>query len=323
LSDIVGMVVPSNFFWFSELWWVLGRQIADRRAHVNGALRRFPAMTVRVYELIIKSPQARSSEVRLSVKASEHPDDTPVANAAEPRRRLILLFCAAILLSAPTAGESLYPGIIGQVNVGGYRRVGKCTGTLVAPDLVLTAAHCVVDPWKAAPVPLHDIHFLAAAGAAANGPHSTAKCLHFPAGYQIPPKAVTNPRAHGVGLRELATDMVAIVLNDKLDVAPMPVATGVDPRPGLTLIHAAYPADRRYVLSAHFGCHLLRADADPAVWHNDCDTHPASSGGPVLVNGDAAPQLAAVMVAAGNGSPNVAVPVSAHSELTRDRTCPN
>jgi protease YdgD len=247
----------------------------------------------------------------------------------------------AIVLSTQTAAENLYPGIIGQddrvrveqrgapwsaigqVNIGGYRRAGQCTGTLIAPDLVVTAAHCVVDPWKAAPVPLHDIHFLTAPQDAGNRAHSTAKCLHFAAGYQFPPKAETKPPPRNVGLRELATDMVAIVLNDKLNVAPMPVAAGVDPQPGLSLIHAAYPADRRYVLSAHFGCHLLRADTDPTVWHNDCDTHPASSGGPVLVNGDAAPQLAAVMVAGGNGGPNVAVPVSARSELISDRTCPN
>ena len=37
---------------------------------------------------------------------------------------------------------------IGQINISGYRRMSRCTGTLIAPDMVITAAHCVIDPWK-------------------------------------------------------------------------------------------------------------------------------------------------------------------------------
>ena len=56
-------------------------------------------------------------------------------------------------LSAPWAA-------IGQVNVTGYRRLRKCTGSLVASNLVITAAHCVIDPWRRRPFPLAQIHFL-------------------------------------------------------------------------------------------------------------------------------------------------------------------
>ena len=49
----------------------------------------------------------------------------------------------------------------------------------------------------------------------------------------------------------------------------------------VTLVHASYPADRRYMLTAHFGCHLL--ERDPDLWLTDCDTTAASSGGPVFV----------------------------------------
>ncbi len=121
---------------------------------------------------------------------------------------------------------------------------------------------------------------------------------------------------------DLATDMVEVVLNDKLDVDPMPIAEGVDPHPGLWLVHAAYPSDRRLVLSAHFGCQLLHADLKPPLWFNDCDTHPASSGGPLLAEVDGVLQLVAIMVAAGNGSPNVAVPISRQNKSTPDSACP-
>ena len=246
------------------------------------------------------------------------------------RRALLGLFgVAAAALSAPTSSRELRPGIIGdddrvrveqrgapwnavgQVNVGGYRRVGQCTGTLIAADVVLTAAHCVADPFRGAPFPLHDIHFLAGVRGAENGGHSTAKCLHFLADYKFAPP---DP--------DFATDMVEVVLNKKLDVAPMRIAEDVDPRARLPLVHAAYPADRRFALSAHFGCQLLQADANPPLWFTDCDTHPASSGGPLLTKVDGVLQLVAIMVAAGNGSPNLAVPISGKYKSPPNRTCP-
>src|SRR5262245_7040256 len=42
-------------------------------------------------------------------------------------------------------------GAIGQINVTGYRRISKCTGSLIATNLVITAAHCVMDPWRGKP----------------------------------------------------------------------------------------------------------------------------------------------------------------------------
>jgi protease YdgD len=259
------------------------------------------------------------------------------------RRGVLAALCGAALfaLSAPTAARQPYPGIlggddrvrveaqgppwnaIGQVNVGGYRRVGKCTGTLVAPNVVVTAAHCVVDPLRGAPFPLHDIHFLAAVRGGKYSGHSTARCLHFSAGYALaPPRTPATKPVERVTFEDLATDVVEVVLRDELDVDPMPVADAVDDHPGLSLIHAAYPADKRMVLSAHFGCQLLRADLAVPLWLNDCDTHPASSGGPVLAEVNGALQLVAIMVAAGNGSPNVAVPISRLKQAILNRSCP-
>ena len=48
---------------------------------------------------------------------------------------------------------------VGRVNVAGLKRRQMCTGTLVAEDLVLTAAHCLFRDGRA--VRADDVHFVA------------------------------------------------------------------------------------------------------------------------------------------------------------------
>lgn len=252
------------------------------------------------------------------------------------------LVCGVLMaVGRPVSAEDLHPGIIGeddrvpvlergspwdaigQVNVGGFRSSRRCTGTLVAPNIVVTAAHCLMDPWRKAPFPLHDIHFLAAVRGTERKGHSTAKCLHFPKNYEfVPPeKILPSMPAQKVPLPSLATDVVAIVLNEKLIVDPAPLADEVVAQPGLRLVHAAYPADRRFVLTAHFNCHLLHADLVGPLWFNDCDTHPASSGGPLFTQTDGTLRLAAIMLG-GDKHLNAALPISEWKHLTDESGCP-
>jgi len=260
--------------------------------------------------------------------------------------KYILLFLlvgmAVTLASRPTSSQDLHPGIIGkddrvrldeqgppwgavgQVNVGGYRMAGQCTGTLVAPNLVVTAAHCVMNPWSKTPYPLHDIHFLAGVRGAASKRHATAQCLHFPKNYQFvaPEKILPTMPAQKVPLHSFATDVVAIVLNNKLGVDPAPLAEGAIPQPGLRLVHVAYAADHRFVPWAHFDCHLLRSEPEGPLWFNDCDTHPGSSGGPLFIRTDGTHKVAAIMLGMGGHNFNVALPISEWPELTRNTKCP-
>lgn len=213
---------------------------------------------------------------------------------------------------------------VGKVNIGGYRIRGACTGVLVAPTLVITAAHCIMDPWKKSAFPLHDIHFLAGVRGEHNKGHSTAKCLRFLEGYELvaPKRILPTLPAQKIPISGFMKDVVAIVLTDRLSVNPASVETSVKPKPGLKLVHAAYPADRRYGLTAHFGCHVLRHDLHPPLWMTDCDTHPASSGGPVFSELDGELKVVAIMVGAGHRLSNTALPVHVWRSLLENPSCP-
>jgi V8-like Glu-specific endopeptidase len=242
----------------------------------------------------------------------------------------------------PATAQDLHPGIIGrddrvrveqdgmpwdaigQVNVSGYRRSGRCTGTLVAPDLVMTAAHCVLDPWTKKPYALKDIHFLTGVRGSEHKGHATAKCLKFPRGFTFTPPETINPSlpSQQVPIEALFTDAVAVVLDEKLTVAPVSLADDPRAEPGLPLVHAAYPADRRFALTAHFDCQFLRGDLTGPLWFVDCDTHPASSGGPVLLDEGGQLKLVAVMVATGERLSNSAVPIPVWRDIAQDSSCP-
>ncbi len=256
---------------------------------------------------------------------------------------LLALLAAAVLVpSRPAVSQGLSPGIIGdddrvrldqqgppwdavgQVNVSTYRMAGQCTGTLVAPNVVITAAHCIIDPFKKKPFPLHDIHFLAGVRGSDNLGHETAECLHFPEDYSYigPDKILPTMPARPVPAQAFQTDAVAIVLKGALTVDPAPLAESISPEPGLRLVHVAYPADHRFLPWADFNCHLLRSDPKEPLWLNDCDTHVGSSGGPLFVEEDGNYKLAAIMLGSAKRMFNIAMPVSKWGDLARNTTCP-
>jgi protease YdgD len=192
---------------------------------------------------------------------------------------------------------------IGQVNVTGYRHLTRCTGSLIRHNVVITAAHCVMDPWHRKPFPLHQIHFLAGVRGSDWLGHSTAKCLHFPPSYQYvgPNRIYPSPQ---VPRHAFLRDMVLMVLQEDLtSVPPLEIAGAESENTEVSLVHASYAADRRYRLTGHFGCHLLARDED--LWFTDCDTHAASSGGPVFIESGGGLKLAAIMVGIAKRSPQL------------------
>lgn len=174
---------------------------------------------------------------------------------------------------------------VGRVNVAGLDRRGMCTGTLIAPDLVLTAAHCVVNRrtgrvWRGA-----DVHFVAGWRKGKWLAHATARHIAVHPAYAPggPPDAA-----------QIAADLALIRLATPVASAEVTSFTiGTAPEPAMRVV--SYRRDRAHALSGQ-DCAAGRSAG--AVQVLACDVTFGASGAPVFTMGT---EVVAVLSAASAG----------------------
>ncbi|MGH1352957.1 MAG: trypsin-like serine peptidase [Methyloligellaceae bacterium] len=199
---------------------------------------------------------------------------------------------------------------VGQVNISGYRNRVSCTGALIAPDRVLTAAHCLINSRSGGILPIHHMHFLAGVNRGQHLGHSKVKCVHLP-------EYLKSIQHKGERRKLLENDFAVLVLKNKLKVPPLSLSA--DLKEDTSLIHPSYPRDRRHILSAHFNCKVLKKYR--GIWTTNCDTNHGSSGGPVLAKNKNSYNIAGVMVAVNKGRFSLMVPSKSILQSMENLNC--
>jgi protease YdgD len=188
------------------------------------------------------------------------------------------------LVAMQTGDDSKGWNAVGRLNLG---TTGFCTGTLIAPDLVLTAAHCMFNKQTGAHNDPRDIEFQAGLR---NGRAEA---------YRHIARAVVHPDYIYSGESDLdrtAYDVALLQLDQPIrQPSIQPIATAPSPAVGDEVGVVSYAQDRADAPSLQQICHVLDASAKVLVL--SCDVDFGSSGAPIFAIHNGIPEVVSVVSA--------------------------
>jgi len=197
-----------------------------------------------------------------------------------------------------------------QTNLG-----GRCTGVLVSPTRVVTAAHCLFNARTQRYLPASSLHVLFGYAKGDYRQHVTVKNF------------ITDP-AHDPTLpagKAMATDWAVLTLAAPApkDVPPLALSES-SPPPGMELRLGGYSQDKAQILTADTDCRALgigEAPGGPVLVH-DCAGTRGTSGAALLAERGGVWSVVGIAVAVvGNAGPNrrnFAVPSAIFAPAARE-----
>lgn len=200
-------------------------------------------------------------------------------------RFLFIIVCLTVSVAgaAPTGARRILSVeeqqdwlAVGRLNVQGQ---GYCTATLVAPDVVLTAAHCLVDRRTGKTVAADRVHFLPGFRAGTYVAHGRVAQIALLPGYSRKRQTVH-------------LDLALVRLTEAIGVDVTPMALGSTLAPDAKLETFSYGIDRSQIPSVETGCHAEHHVG--SVLYTDCEGVPGVSGAPVVQMTASGPHLVAV-----------------------------
>jgi protease YdgD len=194
-----------------------------------------------------------------------------------------------------TGDDSRGWNAVGRLNLG---KRAFCTGTLIAPDLVLTAAHCLFDAKTGARIEARDIEFLAGWR---NG---------RAAAYRGVKRAVAHPEyVYGGGdkLTRVSFDVALLKLDQPIRLTSIhPFETEAQPGKGEEVGVVSYALDRAEAPSLQEVCHVI--DREPTMLVLSCNVDFGSSGAPIFSIRDGVARIVSVVSSKAEfGGQNVAL----------------
>lgn len=171
---------------------------------------------------------------------------------------------------------------VGRLDLGGR---AFCTGALIAPDLVLTAGHCLFDKQTGTRIDPATIRFLA------GWRHGRAEA------YRGVKKAVAHPDFIYSGedlLSRVSHDLALIQLDQPIRLPSItPFAIAPRPQTGDQVGVVSYARERAEAPSLERACQVL--DDRPGVLVMDCAVDFGASGSPVFTLGGGIPRMVSVV----------------------------